>query len=275
MRTCPFCAEAVPADAAVCPCCASRLSEAAVGEGAEQFSHSGSRYLLGYGPGIFGIWDRQVPGGPVRTFPRTDEGWVAAWTAFEALEPNSAGIGIGRGRRDRSGEERGAAGSMSGGAGVAGVAGVPWDRAPAGAQAVTSLASPLRRLVASVVDVLALSAGLAAAISAGVFGGVNPANPHLTTGMIVAAGLLDLVYSVALIALWGQTLGMMLLRIRVVRRETGRPPDWGRALVRFAVPAVMGIVPLLGMLAYAWMLWDPLRQGLHDKAAGTLVVVLR
>jgi hypothetical protein len=65
-----------------------------VGEGAIQFSHSGFRYLLGYGVDFFGIWDRDTPGGPVHRFPRTDEGWASAWRAFIGMEPNSVAVGL-------------------------------------------------------------------------------------------------------------------------------------------------------------------------------------
>ncbi len=51
------------------------------------YSHSGYRYILGYGPDFFGIWEREKPGGPVLTFPRTDEGWNQAWNTFVAWEP--------------------------------------------------------------------------------------------------------------------------------------------------------------------------------------------
>jgi hypothetical protein len=59
-----------------------------------QYSHSGRRYLLGYGWDFFGIWDRAGPGHPVRRYPRTDEGWRDAWTDFSALEPESVEVGI-------------------------------------------------------------------------------------------------------------------------------------------------------------------------------------
>lgn len=59
-----------------------------------QFSHSGRRYLLGYGSDFFGIWDRERPGPPVERFPRTDDGWRAAWTHFAGLEPWSAEVGL-------------------------------------------------------------------------------------------------------------------------------------------------------------------------------------
>jgi len=60
-----------------------------IGEGALRFSHSGSRYILGYGVDFFGIWDRQTPGEPVLRFPRTDEGWSQAWNRFTAWEPRA------------------------------------------------------------------------------------------------------------------------------------------------------------------------------------------
>ena len=59
-----------------------------------QFTHSGQRYLLGYGTDFFGIWDRSAPGPPVTRFPRTDEGWRAAWLQFVGTEPHSTAVGI-------------------------------------------------------------------------------------------------------------------------------------------------------------------------------------
>ena len=66
-----------------------------VGEGALRFSHSGERYILGYGADFFGIWDRGVPGPAVLRFPRTDEGWNEAWTQFVAREPRSMAVPTG------------------------------------------------------------------------------------------------------------------------------------------------------------------------------------
>jgi hypothetical protein len=60
-----------------------------------QYTHSGTRYLLGYGEDFFGIWDRQAGGPAIARYPRTREGWTAAWARFSAWEPQSADIGIG------------------------------------------------------------------------------------------------------------------------------------------------------------------------------------
>jgi hypothetical protein len=125
MKKCPYCAEQIEDDVTRCPYCGSDVtvdpqpamgplppeggratppategpSTAAgppvtgpepgaqrVGEGALRFSHSGERYILGYGAGFFGIWDRNQPGGPVYTFPRNDQGWNEAWNRFSGME---------------------------------------------------------------------------------------------------------------------------------------------------------------------------------------------
>ena len=51
-----------------------------------EFTHTGSRYLLGFAPDHFGIWDRNTPQQPVETFPRDDDGWAAAWARYAAIE---------------------------------------------------------------------------------------------------------------------------------------------------------------------------------------------
>jgi hypothetical protein len=53
-----------------------------------QYTHTGTRYLLGYGQTFFGIWDRQNPSSPVERFPRSDEGWGQAWRRYTQIENN-------------------------------------------------------------------------------------------------------------------------------------------------------------------------------------------
>jgi uncharacterized RDD family membrane protein YckC len=76
-------------------------------------------------------------------------------------------------------------------------------------------------------------------------------------------------YHVLFIGLKGATPGKMLLGMRVVDRQGGRP-SLGTAFVR-EVPGkiVSGLVLGLG---YIWVAFDGRKQGWHDKMAGTYVV---
>ena len=90
---------------------------------------------------------------------------------------------------------------------------------------------------------------------------------------------MELIYPTVLIALLGQTVGCLLARVRIVRQEDVGVPGWGRATRRVAVANLPSLVPVLGLaftlVCYAWMFRDPRRQGLHDKAAGTVVIDAR
>jgi uncharacterized RDD family membrane protein YckC len=85
------------------------------------------------------------------------------------------------------------------------------------------------------------------------------------------------VYETLMIALLGRTVGKIALGTRVVRLADGGRPGWSEAVMRALVPLSLGAIPrvgvFLGVLVYSLALWNPLRQGLHDKAAGTLVVL--
>jgi uncharacterized RDD family membrane protein YckC len=67
----------------------------------------------------------------------------------------------------------------------------------------------------------------------------------------------------------GQTLGQMVMGIRVIDFGGGGAIGYGRAFLRWVVSYVSGIVILLG---YLWMLWDREKQTWHDKAANAVVV---
>ena len=59
---------------------------------AQKYTHSGYRYVLGYGPDFFGIWNRDNPSMPTERYPRTDQGWRDAWAKFASLEPNQVAV---------------------------------------------------------------------------------------------------------------------------------------------------------------------------------------
>ena len=73
-----------------------------------RYTHTGQRYLLGYGASFFGIWDRERPATPVERFPRTDEGWATAWRRYTQIESNFAEVPVGDAA---GGGQPGAAGS--------------------------------------------------------------------------------------------------------------------------------------------------------------------
>ena len=92
----------------------------------------------------------------------------------------------------------------------------------------------------------------------------------------VAATVLVAAYHVVGTALWGQTVGKKVARIRVCSgRNLGRP-GWVRAIKRWGVYVVVGYVPVVGGLLTVLiplpLLWTASRQGLHDMFADTLVL---
>ena len=95
-------------------------------------------------------------------------------------------------------------------------------------------------------------------------------------GPFLFAPLATPVYSILLIHLRGQTVGMMAVGIRA-QTLAGSHPGWGGASLRWLVGDAILLFPLFGwILAMAFrlpILWNERRQGLHDLAAGTLVVL--
>lgn len=98
-------------------------------------------------------------------------------------------------------------------------------------------------------------------------------------------------------ALDGATIGRQTGRIIVVKARVGGPIGYGRAIARTgSVLAMRALLPITWVLAFRadnapelaitafvcavllnvldtmWMLWDPRRQTLHDKVAGSMVV---
>ncbi len=93
----------------------------------------------------------------------------------------------------------------------------------------------------------------------------------------LVAAVISALYEVVLIRTRGQTVGKRVLGIKVVRVTDGALPDWTAAVVRYVLPVVPVLIPvpgvfLLSIVIYLVAIVHPLRQGWHDRAAGTIVV---
>ena len=91
--------------------------------------------------------------------------------------------------------------------------------------------------------------------------------------------ILGIAYEVVLTALFGQTLGKKAFGVKVISAADGRPPGWGRSLGRYLTLNLANLIPILGnavtLLVYLSPVFSDLLQGLHDKAAATVVIETR
>ena len=83
-------------------------------------------------------------------------------------------------------------------------------------------------------------------------------------------GWFALYFTTCMVLMNGQTPGKRIFRTRVIRLD-GRPLGWWLSFERFGGYAASFSIGLLG---FAQILWDRNRQGLHDKAADTVVIQL-
>jgi uncharacterized RDD family membrane protein YckC len=137
-------------------------------------------------------------------------------------------------------------------------------------------ASPVARVIGYIIDgfitgaaVLVLGLGLGAIIGLAGEAGRN-----------FIAGLGFILYFLAILVIWllyfpyfwqksGQTPGMKVMKIKVVRDEDGGPIGWGTGIVRLFGFWVSSIVFYIGFI---WVLVDKRRRGWFDLMAGTCVV---
>ena len=151
-----------------------------------------------------------------------------------------------------------------------------------------TLASVGQRALARILD--AVIAGAAGGIIGAILGGLifaagasgSETGSILTLGVsfvvILLIAIIGLAYETLMLTFYGATLGKMVMKIKVVSVETGENPQLLNALLRFALPGVMGLIPIVGGLA-ALACWLSPRfdssgrpQGWHDKVAKTVVI---
>jgi uncharacterized RDD family membrane protein YckC len=126
-----------------------------------------------------------------------------------------------------------------------------------------------RRFAAFAIDWLTLSIIADIVRFAYRFGsGTDPWMIHLDIAMGLSL-VLFLLYFTLLTGEGGQTLGKMLLGVRVQGMD-GSPVGYGRSFIRtlgYIVSIFFG-----SFLGFLWALWDRNNQTWHDKIAGTRVV---
>lgn len=113
-------------------------------------------------------------------------------------------------------------------------------------------------LLLGLIDVDRLEGGLPAPVLLGLFG-------------------FGALYTIVPTAVWGQTPGKIAVGTRVVVEEDGSLPGWRRAVLRWALPGLLGRLPnnlglWISLAVMASLVLDPRRRGLHDRLAGTIVI---
>lgn len=98
------------------------------------------------------------------------------------------------------------------------------------------------------------------------------------TAVLVASSLLALLYLIPATALTGRTLGKRLRGVKVLR-SNGEALTWWPAFSRYLLPVAIATALfysppglLLALGSVLWWLWDPNRQGSHDRISKTIVV---
>lgn len=97
-------------------------------------------------------------------------------------------------------------------------------------------------------------------------------------GAFMITVVITIAYELVLTAIKGQTLGKMIMGIKVVRSGDGQVPGFGPSFMRWLLPIIGAILCGIGaILVFLSPLFDSSGrvQGWHDKAANTLVIGLR
>jgi uncharacterized RDD family membrane protein YckC len=127
-----------------------------------------------------------------------------------------------------------------------------------------NLASPGLRIVGGLIDavLLLIVIGIVEAITKG---------SHVASTLIelaIALGYFGYFWSTR-----GQSIGMMVFGFKVRDQVTGQYPTLGKALLRGLIwwLELDFTICIIGAVGWLWQLWDPQRQAIHDKVAGTIV----
>jgi len=132
--------------------------------------------------------------------------------------------------------------------------------APAG-----NLASPGLRIVGGLIDFIILVVVVAI---------INLIIRDRTYVISTVVGLVVFIgYHTYFVGTRGQTIGMMVFGFHVRDIVTGQTPTMGKAALRGFMwwLEVQLTICIIGAIGWLWQLWDPQKQAIHDKVAGTIV----
>lgn len=124
-------------------------------------------------------------------------------------------------------------------------------------------------------------------------GSTEVSNDH--AGYLIGLTALAVIYVLLMLRFCGATLGQLLVGLRVRRRDPPGAMPWSTCMIR-ALCSVTGVALISALVVTSvspgvglawtlatylylaadglWPLWDPNRQALHDKIAGTNVITI-
>ena len=125
-----------------------------------------------------------------------------------------------------------------------------------------------RRLAAWLVDLPLSPAAFVVGILSADMGG-----PAIATVALLVLGIAGVPYQVALLRREGQTVGKLLLRIRIVDEETGvKGPVFKSIVLRYFINWLLTLIPPYVVIDHAFI-FAKNRRCVHDYLAGTKVVL--
>lgn len=127
------------------------------------------------------------------------------------------------------------------------------------------LASRWKRLGAAVIDAALLSIPLGMSM-------LQQEIPEAVLLVFAVAGFLFAIAQIILLAQRGQTIGKILLRIKIVRRDTGENGGFvTNVLLRGLLNGLLNLIPVYFIID-SCLIFREDRRCIHDLIAGTVVV---
>ncbi len=139
------------------------------------------------------------------------------------------------------------------------------------------------RLVAYIVDgfIVGIVIAVISILLLAIFGGAAAAGGEDTVGVAAISGAFIWLFTILLVSIlyfpyfWatgGQTPGMRIFRLRVVKDADGSKIGWGTALLRYIGLVLIDSIVFGIPIGLLWIFFDKRRRAWHDLIAGTCVI---